>query len=155
MSTYGQTRISTGGRGIDAFTNPEMVRDKPGGITHDWNASGWPVGDGVTDIGGGVVVPSGVKYARYGMPLTKITASGKYGPALTTANDGRQVVDGFLSGSTFISKRTHLQSSLKSDQCALIADNGDVFTARMFTSYAGAPTLANLRAMFPKIGFID
>lgn len=156
MGTYGQRSISIGGRNANAFTNPSTVLPKPGSLTLDWNASGWPVGDGVTPLPDGTVVPAGVKYCRYGLPLAKITATGLYGPVDTTANDGRQIVDGSNQGSIYIKMQTTQQTDAHSDHVADVADNGNVFTARMFLTYPNAPSLAQLRTMFRgRLGFID
>jgi hypothetical protein len=104
----------------------------------------------------GVLVQIGEKALRYGQVLTKITASGKYGPYDPAAVDGRQTL---TNGEAFILNETAREDDVASDHPAVIA-GGLVFLSRIIQSGGGAaslaagPTLANLLATFPRLGLV-
>lgn len=102
----------------------------------------------------GTVVAQGDKYIELGTVLAKVTATGKYAPADTTASDGRQTVDGTVRGERFVLDRP-LIKSIDGDYAGDVFDAGIVFKSRLQIggAYTGAPTEANFETMFPAVTF--
>lgn len=149
QNTVQPTRVSADG-------SPEY---KTGGITIDWTTVA-AVGSDTTLPDGGVVL-SGQKYLRYGQVMTKITASGKFGPYDSAAADGRQLL---ARGDCVIIDETMTEFasgysgfSARQDQVGNVFDGGEVYIDRVLNSGVGAaslaagPTLANLLAAFPRL----
>jgi hypothetical protein len=78
---------------------------KAGGVTIDWTTVVAVAGSDVT-LPDGDVIRIGQKYLRYGQVITKITASGKFGPYDPGAGDGRQTL---ARGNAYILDETWLQ----------------------------------------------
>jgi hypothetical protein len=154
MATYGQNTIASIGRSIQvsADGSPEW---KHIGVTIDWTTVAAVAGADVTYLDG-VLVQIGEKALRYGQVLTKITASGKYGPYDPAAVDGRQTL---TNGEAFILNETAREDDVASDHPAVIA-GGLVFLSRVIQSGVAAaslalgPTLANLLATFPRLALV-
>lgn len=148
MSTYGPNTIYQGGRGVMALkTIGGDYAPKVGGVTIDWATVVAVSVD--TTLADGRVVKAGDKYLRYGQVLTRITASGKFGPydAATPATDGRQTL---TPGECFILNETVVMSDPGSDHPAVF-DAGTVYRERI-TDVTNAPSIANLRTAFPRVG---
>lgn len=77
MTDFGRTLITTTGQPVRCSYDgqPEW---KAGGITIDWSTIAAPAAD--TTLTDGAVIKAGYKGLQFGTILTKITASGKYGP---------------------------------------------------------------------------
>jgi hypothetical protein len=154
MATYGQNTIASIGRSIQvsADGSPEW---KHIGVTIDWTTVAAVAGSDVVFLDG-VLVQIGEKALRYGQVLTKITASGKYGPYDPGATDGRQLL---VNGEAFILNETAREDDVASDHPAVIA-GGLVFLSRIIQSGVAAaslalgPTLANLLATFPRLALV-
>lgn len=158
--------------GRNLFTNNSVLptrvsvdgspKYKTGGVTIDWatvTAPGAPA-----SLPDGSVVQAGNKYLRYGQVITKITASGKFGPYDPAAADGRQTL---ARGNAFIVDETILQYPGESaaisgaqDQAGGVIEGGECWIDRILQSGVGAaslaagPTLANLEATFPRCSWV-
>lgn len=133
---------------------------KTGGVGIDWSTVAAVAGSDVT-LPDGSVIRIGQKYLRYGQIITRITASGLFGPYDPAAADGRQTL---TRGEAFILDQTLLQYttgtamvSAQNDQVGNVFDGGEVFIDRILNSGGGAaslaagPTLANVNTTFPGI----
>jgi hypothetical protein len=102
----------------------------------------------------GTVVAEGDKYIELGTVMAKVTATGKYAPADSTASDGRETMTGAVRGERFILDRP-LIKSVHGDHSGSVFDAGVVFKDRLQIgdAYTGAPTEANLETMFPAVTF--
>jgi hypothetical protein len=131
---------------------------KAGGVTIDWTTVVAVAGADVT-LPDGDVIRIGQKYLRYGQVITKITASGKFGPYDPGAGDGRQTL---ARGNAYILDETWLQFTAESaalgaanDQIGGCIEGGLLWVDRVLNSGVGAaslaagPTLANVEATFP------
>lgn len=121
---------------------------KTGGATLDWNTVQAANTD--TTLPDGEVIPSGVKFIRYGETIARISASGKFGPHRTDANDGRQTL---TAGDCYLQNRTIREDDEDTDfaQCF---DGGRVWEARLMVGATGGlPTLAQLKAAFPRLSY--
>lgn len=151
MSSFGFSTVDTAGKSIQVGCDgkPEM---KVAGITLDWSTVAAVAGADVTWLDG-VVVHIGEKGLRYGQVVTKITASGKYGPYDPAAADGRQTL---VVGEAFILNESVRELDVASDHPPAMM-GGKVFLGRIIQSGVGAaslaagPTLANLLATFPRL----
>lgn len=153
MSTsFGQNTLGTVGLNLTARTNPAISHNKPGGITIDWSKVATNSG-GATSLGG-TSVPAGVKYIEVGTIMARVTASGKYAPADTSASDGRETVTNAVRGERFVLDRLLLESEPHSEQVGDVFDEGDVFKSRIQMGGTNQPTEANVETMLPKITFI-
>lgn len=150
-STVYPTRVSADGSPIY----------KAGGITIDWPSVTAPTVD--TTLPDNSVILTGRKYLRYGQIMTKITASGKFGPYDPAAGDGRQTL---TRGEAFIIDETVLQyggtgatTGAQVDQLGVI-EGGMVWNARILNagtgtaSLAAGPTYANVLATFPRLSLV-
>jgi hypothetical protein len=104
-------------------------------------------------LGDGTVVKAGKKYIPAGTILSQITASGKYGPADTSASDGRQTVDATQRGKSWILNEDIFEDDLGSDHNADAFDAGTVYEARLKVGGTNQPTRTNFVAMFPQVRF--
>lgn len=151
MATYGQSTVAQIGRSIQVSADGRPLW-KHVGVTVDWATVAAVAGADVTYLDG-VLVQIGEKALRYGQVLTKITASGKYGPYDPAAVDGRQTL---VIGECFILNETAREDDVASDHPAVIY-GGLVFQSRIIQSGVGAaslaagPTLANVKAFFPQL----
>jgi hypothetical protein len=151
MSSFGPSTVHSVGRSIQVTADgrPEM---KTAGVTIDWDTVTAVSGADATYLDG-VVVAIGEKALRYGQVLTKITASGKYGPYDPAAADGREAAP--ANGSAFIVNETIRQDDLGSDHPPAL-EGGKVFANRVIAttgaaSLANGPTWANLLAAMPRL----
>jgi hypothetical protein len=150
---YGSNQIASIGAGMRSLSNPETARWKAGGVTFDWDTVTAVSGSDVTLVDG-TVIKIGDKYIRYGTIVTRITDSGKFGPADTGANDGRQIVTNAVRGDAFILDRTVILSELgRSEIVGDCYDAGIAYRDRLNLGYSGAPTEANLETMLPGVTF--
>jgi hypothetical protein len=152
MSTFGQTTLATVGRGVKVCADgrPEA---KQGGVTIDWATVAAVAGADVT-IDDGLVIKIGEKYLRRGQVVTKITASGKYGPFDPAVVDGREALD---RGETFILDQTVKENDRASDHPVAIY-GGLLFKDRILAttgaaSLAAGPTFATLEAALPRMQY--
>jgi uncharacterized protein (DUF433 family) len=151
MSTFGRSVIENVGRSIQVTADgkPEC---KAGGVTIDWSTVAAIAGSDVTWLDG-LVVEVGAKALRYGQVITKITASGKYGPYDPAAGDGRQLL---AIGDCFIVNESMRMDEVASDHPVAIY-GGLVFFNRIIQSEAVAhtlalgPTRAEVLAAFPRL----
>lgn len=109
------------------------------------------VSSGEVTLGDGTVIPAGEKYILPGTILSKITASGKYGPANTNASDGREGVAASQRGRSFILDRLLRYSESNSDHIGEVFDGGQVYRARLQVDGTYQPTTAQLLTMMPNI----
>lgn len=156
MSTFGRNTVETAGRSIQVTADgfPEM---KAAGVSIDWSSVAAVTGSDVTYLDG-VLVKVGEKALRYGQVLSKITASGKYGPYdPAAAGTGREVAP--VRGECFICNETIKEDERASDHPPVL-EGGLVYLDRIIQSGAGAaslaagPTLANLLAGFPRLRLV-
>lgn len=135
---------------------------KTGGVTLDWDTVIAVSGTATATLPDGSTI-TGSKYLRYGQVLTKITASGKFGPFDPAVADGRQTL---TRGDCFVADQTILQypgggagNSIVNDQVGNVIQGGEVFQDRILhsgtnTALVGVgPTLANLLTAFPSFTF--
>jgi hypothetical protein len=154
MSTFGRQSILTVGHGVK-LTADGRPQYKQAGVTIDWSTVAAVAGADVT-LPDGVTIVIGEKYLRYGQVITRITASGKYGPYDPAAADGRQTL---TQGAAFLLEETVKENDLHSDHPPVV-DGGRVWQLRLIQSGVGAaslaagPTLANLLATFPGIRMV-
>jgi hypothetical protein len=154
MSSFGFSVVDTAGKSIQVSANglPEM---KSAGITLDWATVTAVAGADVTWLDG-VVVHIGEKGLRYGQVVTKITASGKYGPYDPAAADGRQTL---VNGEAFILNEAVRELDVASDHPPAL-EGGKVFLGRIIQSGVAAhtlalgPTLAELLAVMPRLRLV-
>lgn len=136
---------------------------KPGGVTIDWStvtATGSNSGS-VNTLGDGSTIVGVVKVLRYGQVLTKITASGKFGPYDSAAADGRQTLtrgEAFILDETLTEYATGMAgNSVVNDQVGGVFDTGTVFLDRVIqsgtntASLSAGPTKTNFLAAFPSV----
>lgn len=155
-ATFGQTTLGTTGLDLTARTNPALDNhNKPGGLTLAWEL--FPTNGGGATSKGGASIPAGVKYCDVGDILAKATSGtyiNKYGPADTTATDGRQTVDGTTRGERFINDRLILETDAHSTQVGDAFEHGEVFKGRLTMGGTNQPTEAQVETMLPRITFI-
>lgn len=131
---------------------------KVGGITIDWTTIAAVSGSDVT-LTDGTVIQIGKKYIRWGQVMTKITASGKFGPYDPAASDGRQTL---TRGECFLINQAIINTNVLGFNVDEIdfkgaLEGGTVFFDRLIqsgvaaASLAAGPTLANLTAAFPRL----
>lgn len=149
-SDFGPQTIYTGGKEIRTLAK-DSARWKTGGITIDWTTV--PANGANTTLPDGTIVPSGTKFIRYGTVMTKITASGKFGPSDTTAADGRQRVTNAVRGEAFVLDRTIVESEPGSNEVGDVYDGGNAFAGRLLIATGNSPTLQNFIDMFPGVTF--
>lgn len=148
---FGRVPLGTVGSSVTVSADGSPMA-KIGGITIDWSTVAAVTGSDVT-LNDGMVVKVGEKYLRYGQVVTKITASGQYGPYDPAAADGRQTL---TVGEAFILNRTALEAE-PADQHPEAIYGGRAWLARIIqvgtgtASLAAGPTLANLKATFPQL----
>lgn len=152
---YGRQALGVVGTSIEVSADgrPEA---KIAGLTIDWGTvaavSGSPV-----SLEDGVTIAVGEKYLRHGQVLTKIAASGKYGPYDPAAADGRQTL---TRGQCFVLNRAAQQGDPKDEHPEAI-EGGRVWLARILQSgvaahsLAAGPTRAELEAAFPRLIFVE
>ncbi|MHC5541216.1 head decoration protein [Singulisphaera rosea] len=150
---FGRKVIGTIGSTIQLLADGSG-RHKVGGVTIDWSTVAAVSGSAVT-LYDGVVIPVGAKYLRYGQVLTKITATGYYGPYDPTASDGRQTL---ARGDCYLVNRTVNGDDPRSDYPEVI-DGGRVWFDRLIQagtsthSLTLGPTRAELEAAFPTLTY--
>jgi hypothetical protein len=155
MGSFGRQVVGTIGSGISLLATEEHHR-KPFGMTLDWSTVAAVAGADYTTEDG-ITVPIGKKCLKVGQLLTKITASGKFGPYDPAAADGRQL---FVRGDSFLVNRLVLEDDPTSDHPNVI-DGGMVYFDRLIQSGVGAhslaagPTRAELEALFPLLTYAD
>lgn len=149
-SDVGKQTIFQGGREIRSLAK-EGANWKTGGVTIDWSTVAANAGG--TTLPDGTIVPAGTKFLRYGQVLSKITASGKFGPVDTTAADGRQTVTNAKRGDAFVLDRTITEAEYGSNTVGDVYDGGNAFFSRLIIATGNAPTAQNFYDMFPNITF--
>ena len=165
MADYGQQTLQTVGNALQVIASDfEKVNWKAGGITIDWAKVAAVSGSDVT-LPNGTVIPIGQKYIDMGTVLVKITSGGTtgyYGPADTTATDGRQTVDATRRGEVYINNEVIAQNPLggalvqtASSDHPGVFDGGPVWRSRLHIGGTNEPTLANFLAAFPLISFVS
>lgn len=137
---------------------------KPGGVTLDWSTV-TSNGTNTTTLGDGSIIQSGTKFLRYGQTITKITASGKFGPYDPGAADGRQTLtrgEAFIVDETVTEYATGVSgNSVVNDQIGGVFDSGTVWKDRVMNSgtnthtLALGPTLAEVNSTFPTITYAE
>ena len=140
---------------VSADGQPEAVL---GGITIDWSTVVAVTAD--TTLADGTIVPNGRKFLLYGQVLCKITASGMYGPYLSTALDGRQTL---TRSEVVILNRTQLEvplfgAGVTNSQNPQVFEGGMAFLDRIMTTTAGDannPTITALLAVMPRLRVVE
>lgn len=134
---------------------------KTGGITIDWSTVAAVSGSDVT-LADNTVIKIGQKYIRFGQVMTKITASGKFGPYDPAAADGRQTLkrgEAVLIDQTIVNQNV-LGFNIDEIELKGGIEGGTVFFDRLIqagtgtASLAAGPTLANLEATFPRLRYL-
>lgn len=161
MPTYGRQVLSPQiGYPLSVLANLEDVDWKSGGLTLDWTT--------VTAAGSDTTFPdqnilrTGYKGLRYGQIVTRITASGQFGPYDSAASDGRQLL---VRGECFIVPQTIFELNIvpglpnPSSSHFGVFDGGLVWRARMIIttgthSLAVGPTVAEFEAAFPRVFYV-
>lgn len=160
MSTYGRQLLTPTGRTVQVFADMNDADFKVGGVTIDWATVTAAGADG--DLPDDTPVKTGMKYLRYGQILTRVTASGKFGPYDPAAADGRQTLK---RGDCFILNETVLQNgyisalNAKATDHPQVGDGGLVWKDRILmttgaASLAAGPTVANFETAFPDVSYI-
>ena len=153
---FGRQSLGTLGGNLEVTADGSPVA-KAAGITIDWATVAAVSGSDVT-LNDGQVIPIGTKYLRYGQVVTRITASGKYGPYDPAAGDGREIVP--VRGRAFILNRTAVNSE-PADEHPEAIEGGLVYRSRIIQSEAAAhtlalgPTFAELNAAFPMLRYVE
>jgi len=161
MPSYGRELLPLNTGRIVQVTSDGNPEFKTGGLTVDW-ATVPPVTGAPVTLTDEVVVPVGDSFLRYGQVLSKITASGKYGPYDPAANDGRQTLN---RSETFIVNVTTLQrpssgiGATASDHPQVI-EGGRVWRDRLIAtagaaSLAAGPTFGALEAALPRMRYTE
>lgn len=164
LSTVGAGNVQVSGTAADYVIEfIEDMREQPVTLTvngtslvatntHVLTATQTGVVEGEATLLDGTVVAVGDKYIELGTLMTKITATGKFGPANTTASDGREIVTNAVRGNCFILDRPMVKS-IHDDVTGNLYDAGIAFFDRLQlgAAYTGAPTEANLEAMLPSV----
>jgi hypothetical protein len=160
MSTFGRQILTPTGRSVQVFADLNDADFKVGGVTIDW-ATVTAAASASTLIDD-TPIAVGDKYLRYGQILTKITASGKFGPYDPAASDGRQTL---ARGDCFILNETVKMAGYipalnnKATDHPQVGDGGLVWKARILAivgtaSLAAGPTFANFETAFPDVSYI-
>lgn len=160
---FGQQDIGfVGGMGPECAYGTDKIT-APIGVTLDW-ATVTAVASTPKTLKDGTVVPVGSKCLDMGQVMTKITASGKYGPYDSAASDGRQTL---TQGDTYILNRPIVENPVvgigtqDSNHAGEYLIGGTVWLARIIqvgtgtASLAAGPTLATLKAAMPRITFFN
>lgn len=158
MPGYGRTTTNTSGRPVMVLANLDHATWKPGGVTIDWSTVTPASSD--TTLDDGTIIPSGQKGIQFGTILTKITASGKFGPYASGASDGRQTL---TRGECYILNETVLQYPAgvgmpgqgATDHPAVF-DGGLVWKARLGIDPSGTttkPSTSSFQTAFPRIAY--
>lgn len=164
MTSYGRQQTYTTGTTVMAAADALQNMDwKTGGVTIDWSTVAAASGD--QTLLDGTVVPNGQKGLQLGAVLTKITATGKYGPYDSGASDGRQTLargDCWILNESVLEKVPTGLGSLPTDHPAVF-DGGKVFQDRIqvvggaAATYLGAttrPTLSAFETAFPRVAWV-
>lgn len=160
MSTYGRQVLTKTGREVQVLADLQDAQFKVGGVTIDWSTVAAAGSD--TTLTDQTPIKTGEKYLRFGQILTKITASGKFGPYDPAAADGRQTLargncyvlnrtvkeTGYISGIDISSASDHPQ----------VFDGGTVWKDRVLmttgaASLAAGPTVTNFETAFPRVAY--
>ena len=158
MTTYGRKVLAQTGR-IVQITSDGKPEWKSVGITIDW-ATVTAVSGADLTLADDTVVKIGAKALRFGTVLTRITATGKFGPYDSAAADGRQLL---ARGNVFLLNETTFEvppigfGAAPSDHPGVI-EGGRVFKDRLLAttgtaSLAAGPTFATLEAVLPRISY--
>jgi hypothetical protein len=150
-SDPGKVSIYTGGREIRASAIDNSAYAKAGGVSIDWTTVA--ANGSNTTLADGTIVPAGTKYILWGTVLSRITASGKFGPADTSAADGRQTVTNAKRGEAFILDRLITEAEYSSNVVGDVFDGGNFFESRLLIGGVNQPTRQNLVDMFPNVTF--
>lgn len=159
---YGRNQFTNNSVNATRVSVDGSPKYKTGGITIDWTTVAAP--GSLQTLPDNSTIQAGNKFLRYGQVLTKITASGKYGPYDPAAADGRQTL---ARGNAFIADETILQYPGESaavsgavDQVGGVIEGGECWIDRVLQSGVGAaslaagPTLANLETTFPRCSWV-
>ena len=153
---YGRQVLNTSGRPVMVLADLGDADWKPGGVTIDWTTVSAATSD--TTLADDTIIPSGQKGLRYGQILTKITATGLFGPYNSGVSDGRQTL---ARGAAYILNETVLEHGAlagtpsNNDNQAVI-EGGLVWKARLLTDPSGTTTLpstAAFEAVFPRVRY--
>jgi hypothetical protein len=148
--------------GVPIFALADTITYVPvaGGITIDWATVAAVGTDTVTSTPEGITVKAGQKFLRYGQVLTKITASGKWGPYDPGAADGRQTL---ARGNVCVLNETLLENGIlgftnRQTNHPLVFVGGLAFKARLLAttgaaSLAAGPTFATLEPVLPQLRY--
>src|SRR5438132_13928851 len=123
MSTFGRNSILSVGRSLQVCADGNPIA-KVGGVTIDWSAVSAAAVAATYQESDPVDV--GEKFLRYGQVVTKISASGLYGPYASGASDGRQTL---TRGECFILNESQHENQPHSDHPPVI-DGGRVWKNR-------------------------
>lgn len=150
MSTYGAVEQTAIGGNLLVNADDAPVRHAEG-VTVDWSTVTALGSD--TTYNDGTTFKTGVKVLRYGQVLCRITASGKYGPYLSTASDGRQTL---TRGQCVIVNQTwpEVASGVPTDYPDVI-EGGLCWKERIVMGGAGQPTVAALEAVLPLLRYVE
>jgi len=152
---YGRQVLGTIGTTIQLSADGEPGA-KLAGVTIDWSTVAAVSGSDVT-VGDGVVVKVGDKYLRYGQVITRITATGKYGPYDPALSNGQELL---VRGRAFLLNRTATNTEPADDHPEVI-EAGRVWRARILQSEAAThtlalgPTFVEIGATFPELRFVE
>lgn len=146
MSSYGTRTIGQSGRVLQVSADG-MPDRKVGGVTIDWDTVAAVGAD--TTLADESIIKAGDKYLRYGTVLTKITATGKYGPYASGATDGRQTL---TRGACYILNLNTIRSHAHSDHPDVL-EGGLLIRARV-TDIAANPAIADLNTAFPAVRWV-
>jgi hypothetical protein len=156
---YGRTFLTNNNIRPTRVSADGSPKVKVGGATIDWTTVAIPGAN--VNLPDGSVILAGQAYLRYGQVMTRITASGKFGPYDPAAADGRQTL---VRGQCFILDATVTQYKAGTgliggvnDHIGMLIEAGEVYPDKILHSGVAAhtlalgPTFAELLAAFPAI----
>ncbi len=152
MATYGPHSLGSTGAPVEVSAEAHPPRPAAG-ITVDWATVTAAVA--ASTLSDRTPVAIGDKVLPFGTVLTKITASGKYGPYASGATDGRQTL---ARGDVVIVNMTVKETSplgLAATDHPDVITGGLVWKSRVKMGSAGQPTQAALEAVMPLLRYVE
>lgn len=135
---------------MPAFQRRPLPIMKAGGCTLDWTTI--PTVTVETSLDSGLIARPGDRYVERGTVLVQLSSGGKFGPADSSASDGRQVWTG--RSRVCILNVTWLQSDPASDHPPVVM-GGVMRRSALKVDVGGQMSLAQFLTLFPEVTFDD
>jgi hypothetical protein len=162
-TTYGRQLLTpVVGYVLEVLADGDESGMKAGGVTIDWDTVDAVSGTDVT-LTNGTIVAVGQKGLRYGQVMTKITATGAFGPYDVGASDGRQTL---TRGECYVLNQTVLENGPLPGLISNVTnhpavfDKGLVWYDRLIIGAAAhelgaaGPSIANFNTAFPAVRYV-